>query len=95
MIVGGSFVSSEGVRNLGAYDSKGRTLTALTGQDVSGTVTNLFVVDDTLWVGGNFSTANGRQGFTTYNLKASQIDDSQPPLSGEYLSRLLLRDFRR
>ncbi|GAA5977101.1 hypothetical protein JCM5350_003219 [Sporobolomyces pararoseus] len=82
MIVGGSFVSSEGVRNIGAYDPKARTLTALAGEGLSGTVTNLLVVDNTLWIGGNFSTTSGRQGFTTYDLKASQNDDSQPPLSG-------------
>ncbi|GAA5897776.1 Rax2p [Sporobolomyces salmoneus] len=82
MLVGGSFVSSEGVRNVGAYDPKAQNLTALAGEDLVGTVTNLLVVDDTLWIGGNFSTANGRQGFTTYNLKAGQTDDSQPPLSG-------------
>lgn len=84
MLVGGSFVSSERVRNVGAYDPNARTLTGLAGQDVTGTVTNLLVVDDTVWIGGNFSTASGRQGFTTYNLKASQIDDSQPPLSGTF-----------
>ncbi|GAA5934785.1 Rax2p [Sporobolomyces koalae] len=82
MLVGGSFVSSNGIRNLGAYDPKSGDLSALTGQEISGTVTNLLVVDDTLWIGGNFSTSNGRQGFSTYNLKQSQVDDSQPALSG-------------
>jgi hypothetical protein len=90
MIVGGSFVSTEGVRNLGAYDPKAQTLTALAGEQISGTVTNLFVVDDTLWVGGNFSTSSGRQGFTTYNLKESQVDDSQAPLSGACFSNLII-----
>jgi len=94
MIVGGSFVSSTSlkfsseVRNVGMYDPKAQSLLPLQGEEITGTVTNLLVVDDTLWIGGNFSTLSGRQGFTTYNLKEQSIDDSQPPLSGELSSAL-------
>ncbi|BGO92154.1 hypothetical protein NBRC10512v2_004420 [Rhodotorula toruloides] len=82
MLVGGSFASSAGVANLGAYDTKAQTLSALPGESVTGTVTTLDVIGDTLWVGGNFTTVSGRQGFTTYDLQHTTPDDSQPPLSG-------------
>lgn len=82
MLVGGSFASSTGVTNLGAYDSKAQTLSALPGESVAGTVTTLDVIGDVLWVGGNFTTGSGRQGFTTYDLQHTTPDDSQPPLSG-------------
>lgn len=90
MIVGGSFVSSGDVRNVGMYDPKAQSLLPLQGEQITGTVTNLLVVDDILWIGGNFSTLTGRQGFTTYNLKEQSIDDSQPPLSGKFCLALIV-----
>lgn len=86
MLLGGSFVSSTGVSNLGSYDSKTSTLSALPGaQDVEGTVTALLVVEDTLWVGGNMTTGGTRQGLATYDLKEGKADDSQPALAGAFL----------
>ncbi|KPV77610.1 uncharacterized protein RHOBADRAFT_51443 [Rhodotorula graminis WP1] len=82
MLLGGAFSSSTGVENLGAYDTKAGSLEALAGFEVDGAVMSLKVVDDTLWVGGNFTSASGRQGFATYDLAQQKVDDSQPPLAG-------------
>ncbi|GAA5854870.1 hypothetical protein JCM9279_005545 [Rhodotorula babjevae] len=82
MLLGGAFSTSTGVENLGAYDTKAGSLEALGGLEVDGAVTALKVVDDTLWIGGNFTSASGRQGFATYDLAQQKVDDSQPPLSG-------------
>ena len=89
MLLGGAFSTSTGVENLGAYDTKAGSLEALGGLEVDGAVTALKVVDDTLWVGGNFTSASGRQGFATYDLAQQKVDDSQPALAGA--SPLLLR----
>lgn len=90
MLLGGAFTASSGVENLGAYDSQTETLEALPGLEVDGAVTALRVTDDTLWVGGNFSTLSGRQGLTTYDLTNQASDDSQPPLTGASSSFPLL-----
>ncbi|GAA6032659.1 hypothetical protein JCM8097_004866 [Rhodosporidiobolus ruineniae] len=88
MLLGGAFASSSGVQNLGAYDSKSGELVSLPGVaagDVDGAVTSLLVVDDAVWVGGNFSTSQtmgGRQGLVTYDLKEGRVDDGQPALQG-------------
>ncbi|GAA5919969.1 hypothetical protein JCM1841_004401 [Sporobolomyces salmonicolor] len=83
MLLGGSFTSSTGVQNLGAYDTSKKTFSSLPGAEtINGTVTSLMVLDDSLWIGGNFSTGGGRQGFATYDLQGGKVDDSQPPLSG-------------
>ncbi|GAA6004226.1 Rax2p [Rhodotorula paludigena] len=82
MLLGGSFATESGVSNLGAYDTAADTLASLPGLEVVGAVTALKVVEDSLWVGGNFSTAAGRQGLSTYSLKDQTLDDSQPPLTG-------------
>ncbi|GAA6002971.1 hypothetical protein JCM10207_001925 [Rhodosporidiobolus poonsookiae] len=86
MLLGGAFVSSSTngsatVQNLGAYDTDADELRALPGLEVSGAVTALLVVEDTLWVGGNFSSAE-RQGLATYDLKGETSDNSQPALTG-------------
>ncbi|GAA5900213.1 hypothetical protein JCM8208_002052 [Rhodotorula glutinis] len=82
MLLGGAFSTSTGIENLGAYDTKAGSLEALAGFEVDGAVTALKVVDDTLWVGGNFTSASGRQGLATYDLAQQKVDDSQPPLAG-------------
>ncbi|KWU43966.1 hypothetical protein RHOSPDRAFT_5691, partial [Rhodotorula sp. JG-1b] len=82
MLVGGSFVSSGGVNNIGTYDSDSGTLTALPGISISGTVTALRTVSDTLWIGGNFTASGDRAGLTAYDLDGQQIDGSVPSLTG-------------
>ena len=83
MLVGGSFVSSGGVNNIGTYDSDSGTLTALPGISISGTVTALRTVSDTLWIGGNFTASGDRAGLTAYDLDGQQIDGSVPSLTGQ------------
>jgi len=82
MLIGGSFSSSGGVQNVGVYDAKAQTLTALAGASVTGAVEAVAVFDDVAWIGGNFSTASGRWGLTTYKLDQLAVDESQPALSG-------------
>ncbi|GAA5987924.1 hypothetical protein JCM10908_007272 [Rhodotorula pacifica] len=82
MLVGGAFVSSNGVANLGAYDSESGTLSSLPGLSINGTVTTLRTVSDSLWIGGNFSSSGNRISLTAYDLKSQQVDGSAPPLTG-------------
>jgi hypothetical protein len=82
MLVGGSFVSSGGVNNIGTYDSNSGNLTALPGLSINGTVTALRTVSDTLWIGGNFTSSGDRAGLTAYDLDGQQIDGSVPSLTG-------------
>lgn len=86
MLIGGNFVTSEGITSLGLYDIDAKTLAAVPGQSISGAVSSLAVFDNTAWIGGNFTTASGREGFTSYNLADSTLDDSEPPLSGTLVS---------
>ena len=83
MLVGGSFVSSGGVNNIGAYDSDSGALTGLPGLSINGTVTALRTVSDTLWIGGNFTASGDRAGLTAYDLDGQQIDGSVPSLTGQ------------
>ncbi|KAM0789265.1 hypothetical protein ACM66B_000107 [Microbotryomycetes sp. NB124-2] len=83
LVVGGDFlVAQDNVQSLGVYDSSSRSLRGLKGLDVSGAVTVLTVLDDTVWIGGNMSTAGGREGLTLYNLGNQSVDNSVPGLSG-------------
>lgn len=84
MVLGGRFVASGGIANVGLYDQEARTLEALPGTVISGAVSVLAVFKDTLWIGGNFSTAAGRQGLSTYDLSKLAANDSSPALQGEF-----------
>lgn len=82
VLVGGSFASSSGVANVGAYDSQDGALTSLPGLAVEGTVTTLRVIGDTLWLGGNFTASDGHQGLASYDLKAARTETNHPGLTG-------------
>ncbi|GAA5863961.1 hypothetical protein JCM3774_004434 [Rhodotorula dairenensis] len=82
MLVGGSFVSSEGVVNIGTYDSASGILANLPGLSVNGTVTTLRTVSDSVWVGGNFTASGNRAGLITYDLQGEQVEGTVPALSG-------------
>ncbi|GAA5826546.1 hypothetical protein JCM11251_002420 [Rhodosporidiobolus azoricus] len=88
MIFGGSF-RTENASNLALYNpADGSSLVALPGQqggEIEGAVTALLVVQDEVWVGGNFSTADGeRQGLVMVDLKEGDegVQTSLPGLSG-------------
>lgn len=83
MLLGGKFVTSTGIANLGLYDTTQKTLTAVVGEGIAGAVTTLAVFTNTAWIGGNFTTSSGRQGFSTYDLMNTKTDDSQPGLQGK------------
>ena len=74
-ILAGRYVSSDGeVRNIGLLSSNG-TISKLNGSSPSGTVMSLAVVEDTLWVGGDFNdTAGdiGQNNLATYDLKGGE-----------------------
>ncbi|KAK4051361.1 hypothetical protein OIV83_002845 [Microbotryomycetes sp. JL201] len=83
LVVGGDFSVNRGqVQNLRVYDLSSRKLQALTGLDVSGSVSVLTIVDDTVWIGGNMSTSTGRRGLALYDLDGQTIDNSVPGLGG-------------
>jgi hypothetical protein len=84
MLLGGSFATSDGVQNVGLYRTADKTLVALAGETLVGAVTALAVFGDTAWIGGNFSSVSGRQGFTTYDLKQGAVDGSEPALTGSF-----------
>lgn len=82
MILGGSFTSSTGVRNVGLYDVTASTFKPLVGETITGAVTALAVIANTVWIGGSFSTATGRQGLTQYDLTRSVVNETSPALQG-------------
>lgn len=88
MVLGGSFTSSTGVRNVGIYDVTVSTFKPLVGETITGAVTALAIIANTVWIGGSFSTATGRQGLTQYDLTRSVVNETSPALQGT-LSTLL------
>jgi hypothetical protein len=82
MLLGGSFTSSNGVRDIGLYNQNSQALMPLNGETITGVVRALAVVNDVAWIGGDFTTGAGRQGLSTYGLKNSTLLDSVPALTG-------------
>ncbi|KZT19900.1 hypothetical protein NEOLEDRAFT_1076882 [Neolentinus lepideus HHB14362 ss-1] len=85
VIIGGNFSytassgSSES-RGVAIYDPTSSTLTSLQGSQVNGTVRALFVQDDSLYVGGEFTLSGASvSGFAVYDLVQQQWASSQPP----------------
>lgn len=91
MLLGGRFISTTGITNLGLYDTAKKSLTGLVGETLKGAVTALAIFGDVAWIGGNFTTTSGRQGFSTYNLASSTLDDSEPPLMGKLIIAAISR----
>ncbi|KAK4702801.1 hypothetical protein P7C70_g3422, partial [Phenoliferia sp. Uapishka_3] len=81
ILLAGHFASSS-VRNVGLYDLNRQTLKSLTGETISGTVMTSGVFDSLAWIGGNFTTASGRQGLATYDLSTAKVDETRPALTG-------------
>ncbi|KAM0748462.1 hypothetical protein T439DRAFT_303994 [Meredithblackwellia eburnea MCA 4105] len=82
MVLGGNFVATGGVENVGLYDTGRKTIKPLSGETVTGTVVDVQVFGDVAWIGGNFSTATGRIALATYDLATSTAQDSPPALTG-------------
>lgn len=82
MIIGGNFLTTSGIRNIGIYDAVTTSLKGLGGLTLDGTVTALNIPGNTAWIGGDFVTGTGRRGLTTYHLANLTIDESQPALQG-------------
>jgi hypothetical protein len=82
MILGGNFLTTSGIRNIGIYDAVTTSLKGLGGLTLDGTVTALNIPGNTAWIGGDFVTGTGRRGLTTYHLANLTIDESQPALQG-------------
>ncbi|KAF9071081.1 cortical protein marker for cell polarity-domain-containing protein [Rhodocollybia butyracea] len=71
-----SFGSSEAA-NLGIYNQNSGTISALQGNQVNGTVRSLLVVEDTLYVGGQFTISGlNVNGFAVYDLSKQEWDVS-------------------
>jgi hypothetical protein len=80
VIVGGNFsFASRGVKSqsVGIYDPESSRLTALQGPQVAGIVRALLVVDDSLYVGGQFTLEGTNvNGLAIYDLNNQQWDVS-------------------
>lgn len=79
VILGGnfSFISDSGVasQNIAIYDPSTATISALEGSALNGTVRTVLVVDNELYVGGNFNVqGTGFNGFAIYDLVRKQWD---------------------
>ncbi|GAA5891635.1 hypothetical protein JCM6882_006152 [Rhodosporidiobolus microsporus] len=88
MILGGAFRTAN-ASNLALYDAETGSLSALPGAGVGegesaieGAVTSLLVVDDEVWVGGNFTAGGDRQGLVVYGLKEEGVQGGLPGLGG-------------
>lgn len=84
LILGGQYVSN-GVSNIGIYSTDANTLSSLNDSNsIAGTVQALKVVDNSLYIGGTFTTRQaGGSGFAVYDLKNNAWASSPPSLVGE------------
>lgn len=83
-IIGGNFSYAEGrARNVAVYDAKSGAVTPLAGGQVEGVVRALFVLGDSLYVGGTFSLEGTQaNGFAVYDLaRSTWATDGIEPLS--------------
>ncbi|CAG8654722.1 4194_t:CDS:2, partial [Paraglomus brasilianum] len=75
-VIGGSFTLGT-TKNIALV--KNSNIQSLSG-DIDGTIQTVLIIDDTLYIGGVFSSSKG-DGFAAYNLKSNEFDDI-PKLSG-------------
>ncbi|KAI8447019.1 cortical protein marker for cell polarity-domain-containing protein [Phakopsora pachyrhizi] len=69
ILLGGRFVTTDAVKNVGIYDLKSSNLKALNGsRDLEGEVLAIAVVGDMAWIGGQFVSPSGRLGLDIYSL---------------------------
>ncbi|GJJ06441.1 hypothetical protein Clacol_000633 [Clathrus columnatus] len=86
-IIGGQFATSSGttasLSNLAFYDTSEAVITGPHGDQVNGTVKALKVIDNTLYVGGQFTlSAAQMNGFAIYDLGQQQWETSFQALQG-------------
>lgn len=73
LIVGGRFVTSNAVANVGIYDLSMSSLKSLNGtKTLEGSVLAIKVVGDVAWIGGTFVSPSGKTGLDTYNLTSGR-----------------------
>ncbi|KAF7315320.1 SH3 domain-containing protein [Mycena indigotica] len=91
-IIGGNFSLSSS-QGLVLYDTKTQLSSSIAGAQLNGTVRSLLVVDDVLYVGGEFTIPGlNANGFAVYNLAKKQWDTSNvQPLQGNSGSNVVVR----
>jgi len=73
LVIGGRFVSTNSVSNVGIYDLSQSVLKPLNGsQQLDGAVLSIKIVNDVAWIGGLFVSPSGKIGLDTYNLTSGQ-----------------------
>lgn len=89
-IIGGTFTTSieaSALSNLAFYDASHTAIAGTRGGQINGTVQALQVIDNTLYVGGQFTlSSGGANGFAIYDLAQQQWDTSFQALEGIYTS---------
>lgn len=85
VLLAGHYTSSSGVINAGLYDTNRATFKGLTGEVITGTVTQTEIFGSVAWLGGNFTASLGRQGLATYDLSTSSVDTTVPALIGGFI----------
>jgi len=85
IILGGRFTSN-GASNIGSYSTSQSSLYPLnTTQTIDGAVQTMAINEDTLFIGGNFTTSSGSNAFAIYNLKAGQWGASPAALQRKHI----------
>lgn len=87
VFLAGQFTTSSGVRNIAAYNTSSNTTNVVANNDLIGSVNVAQVIDDQLWLGGNFSNGQ-RQGLVTLNLSTNAWAGDIPPLAGALKARI-------
>jgi hypothetical protein len=84
LILGGRYTSG-GCTNVGLYSTKSNQLSPLNSSvTIDGIVLALKVVDDSLLIGGNFTSSQSNSaGLAMYNLESNSWSDSPPGLVGK------------
>lgn len=82
-ILGGRYQTEESVSNIGIYNSDSQSLSPLASDNpIDGVVRALRVVDDTLWIGGQFTAQDGSIGLTRYELDNGKWSSFSSPVQG-------------
>lgn len=85
IVLGGRFSTENGVDNIGIYDTDSQGISALADSNsIDGTVRALRVVDDTVWIGGQFTTQDGSAGLIRYKLDEEQWNPIAAAMNREF-----------
>ncbi|EIW82991.1 hypothetical protein CONPUDRAFT_81100 [Coniophora puteana RWD-64-598 SS2] len=92
-IIGGNFTFASSSHAVGIYDASVPSIQALQGNQINGIVRSLKVVENQLFVGGQFSlSGTNANGLALYNLQAQQWNTSNlPPLQASSGSTVEVR----